>query len=962
MKKAYLLLSTFVTVCTCGVQGQFLHPGCLHSATDFDRIEKQINDGSHPRITQAWNAFAANWMLDKEGDWLSAITGNTLKRGIQGDENFAHSERDFGMCYIKAIYWKLRHNSPNAAEREKAVKLANEAVTLLNKYANRITGIGGNSNSALITGFQGWQVANAGEILRDYPGWKKNDFLRFKQWVYDLWFDAGYSFAHSQWGQCDSHYMSNWDAAVISTLQAIGIFLDDPYIYNYAMMHLKQGNTNASLAEGVCGTAPEGNSWKGFVPYFWNVDSINRARGTHYVAPLGYLNQNQESTRDQGHAQVAVAIQLQTMEQAWNQGDNVYDFNNRIMAGAVEYTAGFCGADAADSTFLKNYPVAPWWTDCGLSETYQPGLGYGSRGNRIPGYQIALNHFANRMGLNMTYTRDLHEQVCAANKYGVEQGAGDGAGQNFSDIAGFGDLMHNEDSATAHPTLLRGMITLVGGSTLPVQLTSRSGTTVEAVKPGVTYRFSEMSNIADGSVLRLQPTIMDGSDDTGRWSWDDDPAITTREREVTIDTSKVVRARYINKDGVESVQLFVLHREGDGFKPSATPYYVYAGQEVKGDTVVSVKKYDNITIGVTLGGASNVRSRKWEKQNGSSWAVVSNDASLKVESVYDNAVYRMTAVMGSGVTVRRTFHIGISELDQAIEADGEAVVGNRIAVAKGGSVKLLATPNSVIGKAASVTRVYQWYVNGDSLRTDTLTFHYAADGKTKVADVTDTLKVDNIDSTCVVTLDFHRILSGKASEPSKVNFIIDAYEANVIGAATYYIKDASTGKYLENKTMEFYDYDAGEDNLFRFRLQKMNGYEGRYVIKGNTGSLHVGSDGKMTTQNDLQNQTFNLLTKVGDNTLVAIKNPETIGSQYWGISGTSVAFAETYCVGFPFEFINVTVAGVETPTGGNGNEPVSRVFYTLDGRVVEDAKNGGLYILRTVYTDGSVKTEKLLMK
>ena len=124
---------------------QFYHPGCLHTQADFDRINKQIEDGSNPQVTKAWNTFAANWMLEKHDNWLSAIQGNTIIRG-EGAQNFAHSERDFGMCYIKAIYWKLMHNSPNASERQLAETRAKEAVDLLNQYAKRITGIGGNSN------------------------------------------------------------------------------------------------------------------------------------------------------------------------------------------------------------------------------------------------------------------------------------------------------------------------------------------------------------------------------------------------------------------------------------------------------------------------------------------------------------------------------------------------------------------------------------------------------------------------------------------------------------------------------------------------------------------------------------------------------------------------------------------------------------------------------------------------
>lgn len=35
----------------------------------------------------------------------------------------------------------------------------------------------------LAAGFIGYQFANPAEIMRDYPGWKKEDFEYFKEWI-----------------------------------------------------------------------------------------------------------------------------------------------------------------------------------------------------------------------------------------------------------------------------------------------------------------------------------------------------------------------------------------------------------------------------------------------------------------------------------------------------------------------------------------------------------------------------------------------------------------------------------------------------------------------------------------------------------------------------------------------------------------------------------------------------------
>jgi len=923
---------------------QFIHPGCLHTQKDFDRIEKQINDNSNAQVTKAWNAFSENWILDKHGNWLSAITGDYLDRGGSLN-NFAHCERDFGMCYVKAIYWKLGHNSSDATVKARAELVANEAVDLLNQYANRIKGISGDPNWALLAGFQGWQVANAAEILKDYNGWKPNDLKKFKQWVYDIWFDRNQYYLYTQFGQCDSHSMSNWNASCISTTQAIGIFLDDPYIYNYAMMCLKQGTTNASLAEGVCGSAPTGNSWKGFLPYFWNVDSVNKAEGTNYQAPLGYLCQNQENTRDQGHSQICLGIQEQTCEQAWNQGDDLWDFNNRMMAGGIEYTAGWCGADNDDSTFMKKYPYGRWWTDCGLSETNQPNISYASRENKVSVYQLGYNHFANRMGLNMPYAKKLHQKVCSTWSGGVEWGAGANQNQGWSDIAGFGDLMHNEDSTTTKPTLLRAVITMVKGSTKSTQLTDRTGTTVHAINDGNTYLFPELSNIINGSVVKLQPTIIDGSTDTGNWQWDDDASIKTRERTVLVETSKILRVRYTNASGAVTTQMFCLHREGDGFKPTVKPYYIYDGNTVN-DTLITAKKGSDIIVGLYFTAGRNNRSIIWEKQtaSGASWTnatATSGDdysSTLKLTDILSAVNYRVTMTTKAGLVFRHTFHITLSEVDPSIITDTDTLSTTCVAVVKGSKIKLFATPNTVLSKAITMKRIYQWSKDNNILKIDTLTFHDAPDGTTKVADLSDTLTIEQADSCLNIQLDFHRIsTSGTVSDHTLFNFSIPVYTKNDVASGYYYIIDPSTGNYLNNTDVTFTAYNSDNDDAFQWRLRQMDSSRGyRYLILNKLSTKHLDNTGDYASTTNYNTQTFDILHKVGDSNLYAIRNSDKSDALFWTINNDTLSKNLHYCNSFPFQLLNVDNVNTgidETLVEKKQNVEQSSIIWSQHGRI-----------------------------
>ncbi|MDP4276273.1 MAG: hypothetical protein Q8914_01435, partial [Bacteroidota bacterium] len=756
-------------------RAQFIHPGCLHTQADFDRINAQLAAGDHPRITQAWNSFNDNWLLSNLGDgWITAISGDAIIRDSGG--NFAHSERDFGMCYIQALYWAMKHNSSIPAERLKAETLAKHAVGLLNKYVKKIKTIGGNSNFALVGCFQGWQVANAGELLRDFPGWSAEEQDNFKKWIYDVWYSAIQGFLWAQNGTCPSHYQSNWNTGNACSLQAIGIYLDDPFIYNEAMYYLKQSDQNCSIAEDMVG------SGFGYLVYKWDTEKINAQLATNgiktrYESPLGFLYQNQESTRDQPHCQGALGCQLQTLEQAWNQGDNAYGWCNQAMAGGVEYTAGFNGADDNDSVFMKNYPNMAW-SGC---DAYQPSISYAGRSGAII-YQMAVNHYANRMGLKMPYAKKAHQKTVDSWPWGVEWGAGVNSRFNYSDLCGFGDLMFNQDSATVHPTVLRGKIKMVSGSSLSNKMGQYkySEEWSKALASGDSIFTNELSNILSGSVVRLSPTIMDGSTDTGLWTWDDDSTCTTREREVKLTKSRIIRARYKNAAGAVSTQMFSLHVEGEGWTGVAKPYYI-SDYTTYYDSATYVKKYANVTLGISYKQGNSVRSWKWEKRTltSSVWNALSSTAStLDLTNVSTGAFYRVTMTNHAGSIITQEFKVDVADVDPYIALNSNAAVSTTsMSTPKGSKVKIYATPNSLSGKSVDAKRIYKWVVGNDTLKIDTLTYHLDSYG-TKVADLSDTLSIASLDSCLECTLIFLRVTSGGSVATTTYHFNVPVYVTN----------------------------------------------------------------------------------------------------------------------------------------------------------------------------------------
>lgn len=964
-----LLTFFFLLVLIVPVSAQFLHPGGLHTQADFDRINAQLAAGKHPKITKAWLSFNDNWLLTNTGSWLDAISGDAIIRDSGG--NFGHSERDFGMCYIKALYWAMKHNSSNAAERLKAETLAKQAVTLLLRYAKKIKNISGDSNFALVGCFQGWQVANAGELLREYPGWTSEEQTKYKKWIYDVWYSAIQGFMKYQNGTCPSHYQSNWNTGNTTSMMAIGIYLDDPFIYNEAMYYLKQSDQNCSIADDIIGTG-SGYLVKKWDTELYNSELASKGIKTRFESPLGFLYQNQESTRDQPHCQGALGCQLQTLEQAWNQGDNAYAWNNQVMAGAVEYTAGFNSADNMDSVFMKNYPSVPW-SGC---DAYQPSVSYAGRGERVPLYQMAYNHYANRVGLKMSYSKRAHQKVVNSWYGGVEWGAGVNTRFNYSDLCGFGDLMFNQDSVTMYPTVLRGKIRMVSGSSLSYKAGNYkySEEWTKALSAGDSIFTNELNNIVSGSVVKLSPTIMDGSIDSGHWAWDDDATCTTREREVTLSKSRIVRARYTNTSGVVSTQMFSLHVEGEGWIGSYKPYYV-SDYTTYYDSTTFVKKFSGVTLGVNYRLSGSTRSWKWEKKTltGTTWNTLSNTGStLDLANVSTGSYYRVTMTNNAGVSIVQNFKVDVAEVDPFVAVGvGAAVNTTSMSAPKGSKVKLFATPNSLLSKSVDALRIFKWVVGGDTVKIDTLSYHLDTNGL-KVADLTDTLSVAVLDSCLECTLVFLRISSSGGVAGTTYHFNVPTYETNdlIPGADDYYyIIDPVTGRYMNNTDGTYTDFDGANANAFQWKFRKLaSTYGNRYYIMSKVNSvIHLSDDGKLTSTTNYSKYSFNLLHKNTDENLYGIQQSASSSSKALTIdhnlNENLISTLDVTQSGFPFRIVSVaslqedTLTALENPSmKGKENQPTILTWAQHEQNLLLNAQESGIF--RVYNLDGRILLEK----
>ena len=148
--------------------GAFIHPGLLHTQADFARMRQKVAATASPWI-EGWNVLVSN---DHASLTYQPRPQPMVYRGTDGvhGQNYASMFNDVAAAYVCALCWKVTGNTA----------YADKAVQIMNAWSSTLTGMGGNSNVVLLAGLQGYEFANAGEIMRGYPGWAAADFTRFQ--------------------------------------------------------------------------------------------------------------------------------------------------------------------------------------------------------------------------------------------------------------------------------------------------------------------------------------------------------------------------------------------------------------------------------------------------------------------------------------------------------------------------------------------------------------------------------------------------------------------------------------------------------------------------------------------------------------------------------------------------------------------------------------------------------------
>lgn len=382
----------------------FQHPGLLHTEADFARIKSKLASNSQPWV-RGYETLTKN---KNSQLGYSASPVENLCRGLNAGctENYSNAFRDFAAAYQHALRWKI---SDDAA-------YAKEAVDIVNAWSSTMKTINGTSpDRYLAAGIYGYQFANVVELLRDFPGFSDQNLTSAVRLLNDAFLPSNVDFLtqHNSHGPDDVHYWANWDLCNYGSALAIGIVSDNQTTYDFAMDYFHNGKGRGSI----------GN-------YLWKTYDDDTAQG-------------QEAGRDQGHSMLDLALIGPFATAAFNQGDDVWAYNDSVILKGAEYAAKYnLGNDV-------NYTPYLVFDSSGKVEYNQTTISNISRGDIRPIWEMFYNEYVVKRKLPGTYTKLYADKVRAANG-GAEGGGGDyGPNSGNYDQLGFGTLMFTLDGSDA---------------------------------------------------------------------------------------------------------------------------------------------------------------------------------------------------------------------------------------------------------------------------------------------------------------------------------------------------------------------------------------------------------------------------------------------------------------------------------------------------------------------------------
>ncbi len=349
-----LLLLLFTSVCEiAGAQRirlpeshDFVHPGVLHNRTELEWIRKQVKAENDPWFS-GWKNLRQHRVAQL--DWTPDPRSH-VQRGAYNNPDIGATEfmMDGQAAQAHAIQWYITQKSEHAEK----------ALHILNAWSRELENIS-NHDARLLVGMAGVNYVNAAEVLtHTFDGNASLDHQAFEHMLEEVFYPVIKDFNPTANG--------NWDASMVQTMMAMGVFLEDREMFNRAVDYYTYGRGNGAV--------------------------------NHYINEQGMV---QESGRDQGHTQMGLGYLAISAEIGWKQGLDLYGMHNNRLARGYEYTAKY--------NLGEEVPYEPYTSI--EQRYYYPEISSEGRGQFADIYERVLNHYTNRAEVEVPYTREVVKEI-----------------------------------------------------------------------------------------------------------------------------------------------------------------------------------------------------------------------------------------------------------------------------------------------------------------------------------------------------------------------------------------------------------------------------------------------------------------------------------------------------------------------------------------------------------------------
>ena len=316
----------------------FIHPGISHNQAELAFVKSKLKAQEEP-WQEAWETMlsskeaALSWQIRS----MAHVERGAYNRPDIGGSFFM---RDARAAYTHALLWIFTDTEAHALK----------AAEILNAWSATLETVS-NHDVKLLVGMGGLQFCNAAEILKHtWEGWPQEDQQAFRLMLQNVLYPVIQDFFPRANG--------NWDASMIQTMMAMGIFLDDHAMFQRAVDYYLYGVGNGAV--------------------------------NHYFNEFG---QCQESGRDQGHTQMGLEYLVNSAEIAWKQGVDLYSAYDNRLAKGFEYTSKYNQGNDVPFEYYESYQ----------GKYKHTKIAEKSRGRLRHMYDKIVNHYHNRMGMDMPW-------------------------------------------------------------------------------------------------------------------------------------------------------------------------------------------------------------------------------------------------------------------------------------------------------------------------------------------------------------------------------------------------------------------------------------------------------------------------------------------------------------------------------------------------------------------------------